>query len=211
MFYETARRDHGLPFDPFKALVVPRPIGWISSISADGIVNLAPFSFFNAVCHPPPVVMFCANSDLLERPLKDSRMNVEATGEFVVNLATWELRERMNMSAAPVAPETDEFELAGLTKAPSRLVRPPRVAESPAHLECRYLKTVELPRAHPELSNAIVLGEVVGVHISDALIEEGRVDITRLKPIARLGYDEYAVVEEVFRMGRPTGLSDPQG
>jgi len=211
MFYETARRDHGLPFDPFKALIVPRPIGWISSISADGIVNLAPFSFFNAVCHPPPVVMFCANSDAAARPLKDSRMNVEATGEFVVNLATWDLREQMNASSAPVPADVDEFEVAGLTKAPSRLVRPPRVAESPAHLECRYLKTVELPRARPELSNAIVLGEVVGVHISDVLLNEGRVDAARLKPIARLGYDEYAVVERVFRMGRPAGLDAPEG
>ncbi|MFQ5534019.1 MAG: flavin reductase family protein [Sphingomonadales bacterium] len=202
MFYQPSKRDHGLKYDPFKSLVVPRPIGWISTISLEGVVNLAPFSFFNAVCHPPPVVMFCANSDDEDRTRKDSRANAEQTGEFVVNLATWELREQMSRSAAAVAPEVDEFDIAGLTQAPSKFVKPPRVAESPAHLECKYLQTVELPRARPALSNAIVLGEVIGVHISEDVLTGGLVDTTKLKPIARLGYGDYAVIENVFTMTR---------
>lgn len=203
MFYKPDERNHGLARDPIKALIVPRPIGWISTVSLDGVVNLAPFSFFNAVCHPPPVVMFCANSAPDGRGLKDSRRNAEETGQFVVNLATWELREEMNKSSAPVAPEIDEFDIAGLTAEPSELVKPPRVAQSPAHLECEYLQTVELPPAVPGLSNAIVLGRVIGVHIDERVITDGYVDITKLKPIARLGYAEYAVIGEAFTMARP--------
>jgi flavin reductase (DIM6/NTAB) family NADH-FMN oxidoreductase RutF len=208
MFYETSRFEqekakHGLGRSPFKALVVPRPIGWISTISASGVVNLAPFSFFNAISEGPDMVMFCPGGSKPDRPVKDSRANVEATKEFVCNLATWDTREAMNQTSATLPAETDEFAFAKLTPLPSRLVRPPRVAETPVHLECRYWKTIDLPSPDPDEPYVMILGEVVGVHIDESLIHEGRVDIARAKPIARLGYSEYAVVTEAFRMRRP--------
>ncbi len=198
MFYETARSDHGLPHDPFKSLVVPRPIGWISTISEDGVVNLAPYSFFNAVSADPPYVMFSSAGR------KDTITNAEATGAFVCSMATHALREAMNETSAPVPSEVDEFALAGLTPLPSRLVAPPRVAESPIALECRYHQTIELPCASGAASGyAMVIGEVVGVHIDDAVIREGRVDLARIRPLARLGYLDYTMVDDIFAMPRP--------
>jgi flavin reductase (DIM6/NTAB) family NADH-FMN oxidoreductase RutF len=208
MFYETSRFEQekarlGLGRSPFKTLVVPRPIGWISTISPSGVVNLAPFSFFNAIAEDPEMVMFCPGGAKADRAVKDSRANVEATKEFVCNLATWDTREAMNQTSAGLPVETDEFEYAKLTPLPSRLVKPPRVAETPVHLECRYWKTIDLPSRDPGESYAMILGEVVGVHIDDSLIRDGRVAIAAAKPIARLGYSEYAVVAEAFRMRRP--------
>jgi len=208
MFYENAeferkKTELGLGRNPFKALVVPRPIGWISTISPSGVVNLAPFSFFNAISEEPEMVMFCPGGSKADRPVKDSRANVEATREFVCNLATWDTREAMNASSASLPAETDEFPFAKLTPLPSRLVKPPRVAETPVHLECRYWKTVDLPSPDPREPYVMILGQVVGVHIADSLIRDGRVDIASAKPIARLGYSEYAVVTEAFRMRRP--------
>lgn len=196
MFYDAVENSHGLPFDPFKALVVPRPIGWISSLSASGVANLAPYSFFNAVSNRPNIVMFSSGGR------KDSAANIEATGEFVCNMATWDLREAMNQSSANVGADIDEFELAGLDKAPSRLVKPPRVAASPVAFECTYLQTVELPPSNGA-PNLVVFGQVIGIHIDDDVIQDGKVDVTRFKPIARLGYNDYAVVEELFEMVRP--------
>ncbi len=203
MFYETAKGDHGLGRDPFKSLVVPRPIGWISTISPEGVVNLAPYSFFNAVAEHPPAVCFAPGGRKADRPFKDTRRNAEATGEFVVNLATYDLRESMNATSASLPADVDEMALAGLTPVPSRLVRPPRVAESPVHLECRYLKTVELPSLEADEPNAIVIGMVVGVHIRDEAIRDGRVDLMRFQPIARLGYSQYTTVDNVFSMRFP--------
>ncbi|MGD9868870.1 MAG: flavin reductase family protein [Hyphomicrobiales bacterium] len=197
MFYETAVNDHGLPHDPFKAIVAPRPIGWISTVNAAGRVNLAPYSFFNALSDNPHYVMFSSGGR------KDTQRNAEETGEFVCSLATWDLREQMNRTSAAVPPEVDEMRLAGLTPAPSRLVKPPRVAESPVALECRYFQTVTLPGRNGRGGYGVVIGEVVGIHIDDAAIVEGRVDITALKPIARLGYMDYAVVDKVFAIRRP--------
>jgi flavin reductase (DIM6/NTAB) family NADH-FMN oxidoreductase RutF len=202
MFYDPRRNDHGLPRDPFKSLIVPRPIGWITTISAAGIVNLAPFSFFNAVAEAPPMVMFAPNGRKPDGAQKDSRVNVESTGEFVLNLATHALREQMNATSASLPAGTDEMRSAGLTPVPSQQVKPPRVAESPVHLECRYQQTVLLPST-AEGSNAIIIGEVVGIHIRDDLIKDGRVDIVSVQPIARLGYSEYAVVGDKFRMPFP--------
>lgn len=196
MFYDAVENSHGLPFDPFKALVVPRPIGWISSLSASGVANLAPYSFFNAVSNRPNIVMFSSGGR------KDSAANIEATGEFVCNMATWDLREAMNQSSANVGADIDEFELAGLDKAPSRLVKPPRVAASPVAFECTYLQTVELPPSNGA-PNLVVFGQVIGIHIDDDVIQDGKVDVTGFKPIARLGYNDYAVVEELFEMVRP--------
>ncbi|MEZ5098964.1 MAG: flavin reductase family protein [Thermoleophilia bacterium] len=203
MFYRPSE-GHGLPHNPFNQLVVPRPIGWISTLGADGRANLAPFSFFNAVSYVPPQVMFALTAGHAHGGLKDSLRQARETGEFVVNLATWALREQMNLTSAEAPPGTDEFELAGLAKAPSVVVAPPRVAESPAHLECRVVTTVELPTPDPADPNTVVFGEVVGVHVADDVLVDGLVDMARLDPIARLGYaDQYARVTEVFRMRRP--------
>jgi flavin reductase (DIM6/NTAB) family NADH-FMN oxidoreductase RutF len=199
MFYEPALRDHGLPHDPFKALVVPRPIGWISTVDEKGVVNLAPYSFFNAVSGRPPIVLF--GSDRARTGAKDSQRNAETTGEFVVNLATWDLREEMNKTSAHI--EGDEMVFAGLEKLPSRKVKPPRVAGSPAHLECRYMQTVQLPGTGGRQGGAVIFGEVVGIHIVDEAIVDGRVDYTRMRPLARLGYMDYLVVGETFSMDRP--------
>ncbi len=208
MFYETKDNRHGLPRDPFKSCIVPRdpfkscivprPIGWITTLSAAGIVNLAPYSFFNAVCSDPPMVIFANNG-----PAKDSLVNCEATGEFVANLATWDLRDKMNQTSAGVGPEIDEFTLAGLETEPAQLVKPPRVKAAPIHLECLYHQTIELPSNSPGTRNAMVLGRVIGVHIKDEVLTDGKVDMSKIKPIARLGYMDYARVDTVFTMPRP--------
>ncbi len=202
MFYET-RSHHGLKHDPFKSLVVPRPIGWVSSQDSSGVVNLAPYSFFNAVAAEPPTVMFAASGAHSEGSYKDSVKNVQETGEFVCNLATWENREAMNATSAMVARSVDEFALSGLTPVPSTLVKPPRVKESPVHLECAYLQTVELPSDDPQRPNLVVFGHVVGIHIDDSIITDGKIDMNVFKPIARLGYFDYSVVDNVFSMRRP--------
>ena len=198
MFYTTDKNDHGLPYDPLKALVAPRPIGWITSISGRGEVNLAPYSYFNAVSTRPPIVLFSSEGR------KDSVALVEDTREFVCNLATWDLRDAMNQTAAPYARGIDEMREAGLTPAPSRLVKSPRVAEAPWALECKWLQTLQLRDLEGRpLDRHVVFGQVVGVHIEDRFIVNGRVETAAMKPIARCGYDEYAVVDSVFAMTRP--------
>ena len=201
MFYEP-KSGHGLPDNPLGAIVAPRPIGWISSQSPTGVTNLAPYSFFNAVAYDPPQVMFAATSSHAFGGLKDSVVNAESAGEFVVNLATFDLREEMNASAVPAPSDVDEFDYAGLTKAPSLVVNPPRVAESPAHLECRFVTRVDLPTDDGD-PNVVVFGEVVGVHIEDRYLVEGRVDTVALRPIGRLGYLDYVEVNNAFAMERP--------
>lgn len=203
MFFEPAKNNHGLPHNPFKSLIVPRPIGWITTLDTGGGVNLAPYSFFNGCGSNPPMVMFASEGRTGDDGRKDSHRNAEENGEFVCNLATWELREKMNATSATVPPDVDEMTLAGLTPVPSRLVRPPRVAEAPAHMECRFVKSVSLPSndaAHPQ---NIVIGEVIGIDIDDGFIVDGRVDVLRLRPIARLGYMDYTSIESVFTMQRP--------
>ena len=201
MFYKIGG-PHGLPHDPFKSCVVPRPIGWISTIGADGAVNLAPYSFFNAVATEPPMVMFSSNGKQAHGT-KDSVTNAEATGEFVCNMATWDLRDPMSQTSRPVPPEVDEFELAGLETQPSELVKPPRVKASPIHLECVYHQTLEVPCDIEGGRNAICLGRVVGVHIRDEFLTDGKVDIARIKPLARLGYQDYTVAEKVLTLSQP--------
>lgn len=198
MFYEPARRNHGLPHDPFKAIVAPRPIGWISSVSRSGAVNLAPYSFFNGVATFPPMVMFASDG------FKHSVANVSETLEFVCNLATWDLREAMNRTSESVARDVNEFTLAGLTPAASNLVKPPRVAESPCALECKATEVVRMkgPDGSPR-DNYVVFGEVVGIHIDEQYIRNGMLDATAMKTIARLGYRDYSVVTELFQMTRP--------
>ena len=202
MFYR-AGEPHGLKHNPFNALVVPRPIGWISSLGADGAANLAPYSFFNGVAYRPPQVMFAATGPHRGDRFKDTVANIEATGEFVVNMATWPLREAMNASSAPAPPDVDEFAVAGLTAEPAVLVRPSRVAESPVHLECALTHKTALPSADPEFPNTVVFGEVKGVHIADRAIEDGLVRYDRLDIVGRLGYRDYVRVDSVFAMDRP--------
>lgn len=206
MFYDTRTGKHGLPRDPFKACVVPRPIGWITTVNEAGVVNLAPYSFFNAVAGDPPVVIFAPGGRKADGPpdgSKDSLANAERTGEFVCNVATWDLREEMNLTSAPAPAGVDESQIAGLEMVASELVKPPRVKASPIHLECRYLQTVDLPCDTPGARNAVVFGQVIGVHIDESVLTDGLVDMAKLKPIARLGYMDYCVVEEVFAMQRP--------
>ena len=198
MFYEP-RNGHGLPHDPFKAIVAPRPIGWISSISAKGEVNLAPYSYFNGVMSRPPVVMFSSEGR------KDSLAFIRETGEFVCNLATWDLREAMNVTSAPVARGVNEMQKAGLEAAPSRIVRPPRVKASPCTLECKLLQIVSPDDTEGKpLDCHIVLGQVVGVHIDESFLKDGLLDTAAMRTIARCGYHNYAVVESQFAMIRPT-------
>lgn len=203
MFYETAKNNHGLPHNPFKACVMPRPIGWITSQDSQGNLNLAPYSYFNAVSDIPPMVMFATGPKLADGREKDTLTNVEETKEFVVNIATWETREQMNLSSGEYAKEVDEIALVQLETEPSVLVKPPRIKQSPIHLECRYFQSIQLPCNNPKLTNRVVIGEVIGVHIDDSVITNGLVDITKVKPVARLGYMDYAVVLESFEMLRP--------
>jgi flavin reductase (DIM6/NTAB) family NADH-FMN oxidoreductase RutF len=199
MFYEYDKRDLSkLRHDPFKAIVAPRPIGWITSISANNEVNLAPYSYFNGVNSKPALVMFASEGH------KDSVSNIEQTREFVCNLATWDLRDAMNATSAPLPHGINEMQRAGLAPAPSRLVKPPRVAASPCALECKLIRIVAMETAAGKPVDChVVFGEVVGVHIDDRFIVNGQLDTAAMKPIARCGYDQYAVVESVFSMTRP--------
>ncbi|MEP6828469.1 MAG: flavin reductase family protein [Aestuariivirga sp.] len=196
MFYDAVANTHGLPLDPFYALVTPRPIAWISTLSKSGKANLAPYSFFNAFSHNPSYVAFGSSG------LKHTLRNVEETGEFVVNLATHDLRDSVNLSSSKT--EEDEFELSGLAKAASVKVKPPRVAASPIALECRHFQTVPLPDDAGQVDDFLVIGRVVGVHIDDRYIVDGRVNTAAMKLIARLGYAEYTAVDQVWKMRRPT-------
>ena len=199
MFYDAIKNEHGLRYDPFKAIVAPRPIGWITSMNAKGEINLAPYSFFNGISSRPALVMFSSEG------LKDSVSFIAETGEFVCNQATWDLREAMNATSAPLPRGANEMERAGLAPAPSRLVKPPRVAASPCALECRLIKIVPVEAAGGlPVDCHVVIGQVVGVHIDDRFIVDGLLDTAAMKPIARCGYDQYAVVEQVFSMTRPT-------
>ena len=204
MFYHCDRNDHGLRHNPFKACVIPRPIGWVSTVSRDGVPNLSPFSFFAAVNERPPMVMFSAGGLHVAGGEKDSVLNARETGEFVVNLATYALRDAVNASAAPVDRHVDEFKLAGVTPIPGQLVRAPRVAESPVHLECAVHAIHELPSSEEGWLSRMVVGRVLGIHIADAMIEDGMVKAERLQAISRLGYMDYAVTQEVFQLRRPT-------
>ena len=206
MFYEPVKEDHCLSKNPFNSLIIPRPIGWISSIDNEGVVNLAPYSFFNAVCYSPPTVMFASGTGKGSDGMKDTRRNIEATGEFVCNLATWETRNQMNQTSAAVTEDTDEMKLTGLTPVSSKLIQVPRVAEAPVHLECRHLNSIEIPSWEKDNRYFIVLGEVIGIHIRDELItKDGLVDIEKMIPIGRMGYNDYTRIDgnTLFTMIRP--------
>jgi flavin reductase (DIM6/NTAB) family NADH-FMN oxidoreductase RutF len=201
LFYEPDARDRNLiAHDPFKALVAPRPIGWISSMNAAGQVNLAPYSFFNAIGEEPPMLAFSSYG------AKDSASFAGELREFVWNLVTFDLREAMNETSAPLPRGRSEFERAGLTMAPSRLVAPPRVAESPCAMECKVVHHVELQDIDGQPADQyLVIGQVVGVHLAESALVDGAVDTAALRPIARCGGPgDYTAVERIFQMFRPT-------
>lgn len=206
MYYEIAENDHGLPHDPLKAIIAPRPIGWISTISKAGVPNLAPYSFFNMFAGLPPVIGF---SSVMK---KHSQINAEETGEFVYNFPSLDLIDQVSMSASHVPPEVNEFDLAGLTMIDSKLVKPPRVAEARAHMECTYLQTIELPfEPGKGLPTCIVLGRVVAVHIDDQFVKDGLVDTVSMNPITRMGYMDYGTPGEAITKPRPEEIGNMEG
>lgn len=197
MFYDAITNRHGLPIDPIKAIVGPRPIGWISSRSASGTDNLAPYSFFNLISENPHFVVFGSSG------YKHSLANIEESGVFAVNVATYPLREAVNASSAHVAAEVDEFYLAGLEKVECQKISCARVKAAPAALECRLHQVIPLPGDGGSVENWVVLGRVVGVYIDDNYIREGRVDTAAMQVIARFGYADYATAAPLWRMKRP--------
>lgn len=206
MFYTTDTRKHGLRFDPFKALIVPRPIGWVSTLDDDDELNLAPFSFFNGISDFPPMLMFSVANG------KDTVNNIKANGECTCSFASHALVDEMNMSSAPVDSGVDEFKLARLETTNSELVKPPRVAKSPAAFECKLWKTIELPinEDRPDTGYTMVIVHVVAVFIDDKYIVDGLVDTAAMQPLARLGYMDYSVVnaDNMFSLNRPSVAED---
>ncbi len=200
MFYDTDNNNHGLPYNPFKAIVSPRPIGWISTLNDDGSANLAPYSFFNGINDSPPMVMFASQTKKHGYDtLKDSSRNAREQGEFTVNIVGHELKAQMNVSTEHFDYGVDEFEKAGLTKSPGKTVKCPYVAEAPAALECKTFQIVDLPGGKYE----VVLGTVSGVHIRDDMLRDGRYDVTLARHVARLGYKDYTQVDDIFELARP--------
>lgn len=198
MDYDPDVRDHGLPHDPLKALVVPRPIGWISTMDADGVVNLAPYSYFNLIAEHPAYVMFSSAGR------KDSQTNAENTGEFVYNLVTEDLVDQAVASSEPYPHHMSEPELVGIGMRPSKRVAPPAVAAAKANLECVYLRTIELPGLNGRPNrNSVVIGHVVHVHIDDDMIEDGLARTERFGPVGRFGYLDYATVWDTVTRKRP--------
>jgi len=202
MFYQT-KQEHTFPQKILNSIVIPRPIGWISTISSDGIPNLAPYSFFNAVSYTPPQVMFSSTSNHTFGGLKDSVTNAQTTGEFVINIATYELRKQMNASSVPAPHEIDEFQYVGLTKTKSKIVNCPSVGESPIHLECEYTKSVSLLTDNKDEPNIVVFGKVVGINIEDQFIVDGNIDYIKIRPLGRLGRQDFVDVNNSFSMERP--------
>lgn len=199
MFYHP-KDGHGLPHNPFNAIVSPRPIGWISTRGADGSDNLAPYSFFNAVAYEPPQVMFSSTSIKEDRAdTKDSVANIRDTGVFAVNIVEYSMRDAMNRTSGPWAREVDEFADAGIEKATCRAIDCAHVAGAPAVLECRMTQILQIEGA----ANFAVFGEVIGVHMRDDCIVDGQFDVTRFNPLARGGYKDYSVVRDVFQLTRP--------
>jgi len=208
MFYETEKNDHGLARPPFKSIAVPRPIGWISTLDEEGRPNLAPYSQFTNLTFDPPYILVSVNTTP-ENKRKDTTNNIERTGEFVHNMVTYDLMEQMNITAAPFAPGVDEFEKAGLTKAESVLVKPYRVAESPVQLECKYVQTIRLPGTSCVGSADIIIGKVVGVHIKDEFImADGKLDMLKIKPLARMGYSDYTYVDKLITIEPSAAAGD---
>ena len=200
MFYQPKKNPFSI--DPYKSLIFPRPIGWISSIDKKGILNLAPYSYFNAIADDPPQIMFVAGASNRSSQKKDTLTNIMATKEFVVNFATSATRNQMNLSSKDIHKDDDEFVLTKLKKRKSRLVKVPSVANSPVNLECKLLKSIKLKSSSRKFST-MVMGEVIGIYIKDSFIEKGRVNSAAMRYVARMGYSEYTTVSSKFKMKRP--------
>ena len=200
MFYQPKKNPFSI--DPYKSLIFPRPIGWISSIDKKGIVNLAPYSYFNAIADDPPQIMFVAGASDKSSQKKDTLNNIMTTKEFVVNFATTATRKQMNLSSKDIHKDDDEFVLTKLKKRKSRLVKVPSVADSPVNLECKLLKSIKLKSSLRKFST-MVMGEVIGIYIKDSFIEKGRVNSAAMRYVARMGYSEYTTVSSKFKMKRP--------
>lgn len=216
MYYDSEARTAqagagGLPFNPFKALVAPRPIGWVSSLNSEGVINLAPYSYFQAIADNPDIVMFSATPQLqatekgigFKESRKHSQSNALTGGDFVCNLVTMELAEAMNATSAHLPANVGEAEHAGIEMVPSLRVSPPRVAASPAAIECVFLESRPVPRRGGDHIYHMVFGQVVGIHINDEFINDGIVSTSAMRLLTRMGYDEYAVLETSFSMTRP--------
>ena len=201
MFYEP-KKGYPLSTDPFKSLVFPRPIGWISSINKKGIANLAPYSYFNAIADDPPQVMFAAEASDKPLNIKDTLSNVLETKEFVVNFATSKTRTQMNLSSVDAPGDEDEFLITKLKKRKSRLIKAPSVADSPVNLECKLIKTLIL-KSNNKKPTTMIIGEVIGIYIKDNFIKKGRVNSSAMRYVARMGYSEYTTISSRFRMKRP--------
>lgn len=199
MFYDPRVQDHGLPHNPFNSLVVPRPIAWVTTLNADGSTNLAPFSHFNVCSTEPPAIMFGPGQRSCGGP-KDTPANILRAGEFVVNIVPAEMSEQMNITSAELDSGDDEAVLAGVDLLESRNVAPPSITQCPVSLECALETTVTL---EGQGDGMIVIGRVIGVRIEDRVLTDGRIDVRKLRPLARLGYFEYAVVEDSFTLPRP--------
>ena len=200
MFYKS--KENPFKIDPFKSLVFPRPIGWISSVDNKGNANLAPYSYFNAIADDPPQIMFASSAPELPLKFKNSLTNILATKEFVVNFATSITRKQMNLSSLDVPKDQDEFMIANLKKRKSKLVKPPSVAASPVNLECKLLKTLKL-KSNSKRYTTMIIGEVIGIYIKDNFIKNDRVDSVAMRYVARMGYSEYTTVSSKFKMKRP--------
>ena len=200
MFYQPKKNPFSI--DPYKSLIFPRPIGWISSIDKKGIVNLAPYSYFNAIADDPPQIMFVAAASDRPSQKKDTLSNIMTTKEFVVNFATTATRKQMNLSSKDIHKDDDEFVLTKLKKRKSRLVKVPSVDDSPVNLECKLLKSIKLKSTSRKFST-MVMGEVIGIYIKDSFIEKGRVNSAAMRYVARMGYSEYTTVSSKFKMKRP--------
>ena len=200
MFYEPKKK---IPFkiDPFKSLVFPRPIGWISSISKNGVSNIAPYSYFNSIADDPPQIMFCSNGGTADSKYKDSLSNILSTKEFVVNFATSTTRDQMNNTSRDFEPHEDEFVLSKLKKKKSKLVRAPSVKDSPVNLECKLVKTIKL-KSNTKETSTMIIGEVIGIFIKDKFIKNKKVDSVSMRYIARMGYSEYTTVASKFNLKR---------
>lgn len=203
MFYEPSKNNHGLTRNPFKSCTVPRCIGWISTKNEDGSDNIAPYSQFTNLTFDPPLVIFSANQNVF-KDRKNTIKNIERTGEFVYNMVPYELRDQMNLTSSIEIPSgMDKFEYAGLTKVPSNLIDVMRVGESPIQYECKYIQTIRLQANSSIATVDVIVGEVIGIHIADEVITDGKVDIPKIKPLARLGYFDYTVVEKSFEIPAP--------
>lgn len=209
MFYETDKNDHGLKYNPFKSCIVPRPIAWITTVSDDNIHNCAPYSFFNGVAADPPMVMYATNGIQPMGGHKDTISNIRDNKEFVVNIVTYEAKDKMNETTAPFNPNESEIDFAKLDVLESKLISPVRLAISPIHMECKLFKVIDLPSLESNKYNGMVIGHVIGIHINDDVLKDDKIDLEKIKPLSRLGYMDYSVVDNIFEMARPKGSPRP--